>query len=141
MSAGNIRAVVPRNPLKLGYWQLFAILLALMPLWRWATVSTPRPDPAFEADVAFMEDARHAILPGSSYTVRAADRRKERQLFDLSIGMTPDRHAVPTRYDSRRRPLPNDARYVIAYGNFTGGEKLQFVVRFEHGTVYQRGVR
>jgi hypothetical protein len=132
---------VRRNQLKLGYWQLFAILLALIPLWRWSTGSAPCADQEFEADAAFMEDARHAVLPGSSYTVRAADRRKEQRLFDLSLGMTPGRKAVATRYDARGRSLPNDARYVVAYGNHTGGEKLQFVVRFERGTVYERGSR
>lgn len=117
---------------------LFALLLAAIPAWQWLTGSTPRGEVAYESDFAFLEEARHAVLPGSSYTVRAADRATERRLFDASLALTANRVALPTRYDPSGRALPNEARYVIAYRGFTGGEALRFVVRFDKGAVYER---
>lgn len=126
------------NRLRLRYWSVSAFLLALIPCWWWFNDALPRANNDLQEDFVFLEKARHAVLPGNSYTVRASDPAIERRLFDASLGLTPERVAKRTLYDRRRRAIPDDVRYVIAYGDFTGGEKLQFVVRFERGAVYER---
>lgn len=126
------------NLLRLRYWSIFALLMALIPCWLWLHGELPRRDEELHADFAFLEQARHAVLPGNSYTVRARDRATESRLFDASLALTPNRVAVRTRYGRDGRALRADARYVIAYRDYTGGEKLHFVVRFDRGAVYER---
>lgn len=138
-----------RNRLKLAYWYAVTVLLAAIPVWGlvsgekpfWRPASTPADavDPLTAEQWGFLKQARHAILPGSTYTVRAADREVERKLFELSLGLCLERVAVPTTYDRRTgKANPNDARFVVGWNEFKGAEQLQFVVRFPGGAIYER---
>ena len=138
-----------RNRLKISYWITFAWLLLLFPAWH--LIVTPEQylrHAATPLDLAggnlasqwkFMEQARHAVLPGSSYTVHAQNLRDETNFFRLSLPQTPKRDAVaPTLSSRRRNPAADATRFVVVWGAPPRDRSLRFVVRFEGGAVYER---
>ena len=138
-----------RTPLRLFYWGAAAWIIALIPMWRLATLpdqwrgfpETPISNVHgfFAWQWKFLLSARHAVLPGSTYTVRAENPDDEMSMYMFSLGLCTRRTALPTSYFGVPRPEGAKARYVIAYGDYTGGEQgLRFVVRFPGGTVYER---
>jgi hypothetical protein len=87
----------------------------------------------------FMSEARHAVLPGSSYTVRSRDLHDEMNFFRLSLPLTPKREAIsPTTRSHRPNPEADEARFVVLWGAAPRDPNLRFVVRFEGGVVYER---
>lgn len=111
------------------------------PLFASAESPFDATDPVVASQFRFLSDARHAVLPGTTYTVRAEDRAVEKRFFDLSLGLCLNKIPVRTRYDRQGRALPNNARFVVAWNDYTGGERLKFVVRFPGGAVYERVAR
>lgn len=139
-----------RRRLTAAYWIGFCWLLLLVPLWSWATrdLSTLRfpatPVDRVREDYAiqwrFLWEARHSVLPGSTYTVRASTPAAETTLFLFSLGLCTRRTPLPSSYYGRPTPdLGRKAHYVIALGDFTGNERgLKLVTKFRDGSVYER---
>jgi hypothetical protein len=145
----TITPVRTRTPLRIFYWSSLAIVLAVISLWRLVTLpiafkSFPEAPVShvnygFAEQWRFLLEARHAVLPGSTYTVRAQDLDDEMSLYMFSLALCTRRHGLPTTYFKKPFDEGKSARFVIAYRNFTGGEpNLRFVVGFAAGAVYER---
>lgn len=84
--------------------------------------------------VLFASQARHAVLPGATYTVAATSPAAELQLWRAMLA-----------FSARREPvLPSDPRaaetaFVISYGSTTPPSPgLRYVVAFGDGVVWER---
>lgn len=133
----------PRRRLSTRLIQSAALILAGVVLL--SSLLDPRPaamvtDPldALQPERArlahFASHARHAVLPGSSFTVDAATARERLELWRTMLA-----------FSSRRTPVPpwdaaaSNARYVVAGGSHRPKEpELRLVVGFPGGTVWER---
>ena len=141
---------MPRHTLKRSYWIVFSWIMLLIPAWSWLSIDREWLEPPespvirvrwdYGVQWRFLEEAPHSVLPGSSYTIRAATPEQEMSLFAMSLGLCTRRTPLPTSYFSQ--PTPEDgnrAEYVLAFRDYTGGEQgLQLVTRFRDGSVYRR---
>jgi hypothetical protein len=139
-----------RPPLKVSYWLAACWFTLAIPVSGWLAVdreslSLPQtPVDRIDGDLAaswrFLQEARHAVLPGESYTVRAERIDLEMMIYMMSLGLTTRRQGYPTSYHNF--PTPEEgakAEKVLAFRDFTGDEeKLELVVRFRDGAVYRR---
>lgn len=150
-ASSRVRGVLrSRSPLRASYWLAVAWLMLLVPAWEWFVrrpelLSIPdTPISHVNADYAeqwrFLWEARHAVLPGRSYTVRASDRDTEMSLYMMSLGLCTKRTPMPTSYfRGNWSHVGQKAHFVLAYRGFTGNEQgLRFVVRVRNGVVYER---
>lgn len=94
---------------------------------------------AFAIQWRFLNQARHVVPEGTSFTVRADDPDMEMSLFMFSLGVLVDQQPLPSSYFGGRRPDGDDAGYILALAPFTPQEPgIEVVARFREGTVYRR---
>lgn len=134
----------PRRPFAYNLLRGVLVLAALVAAIAWMTDDRPglpadHPRDSLrgvDARVArFAEQARHAVLPRSTFTVHAPTPELRLLLWRHALARTAGR--IPIAPDT---PEAAEARYVIALGSFKPPEPdLRFVVRFEDGSVWTRG--
>ena len=130
-------------------WLLGAALALLPPAWHWARTPAAIRRPATPVDLThgaaarqwrFLASARGLIPPVAPFTVRAADRQEEMNLFMLALGLFPQLPPVPTSY--WERPYPRHARaarFALALGCVGQEEEgWEVVSRLPDGCVLRR---
>ena len=148
--SGGTSRPAPRGRLARFAWSVAAFLLLLFPAARWAAAPpgtrlraprTPldRTTPWSVPDWEFLAAARDLVPPGETFTVRAADRRHEMNLFMMSIGLLPRGRPEPSSYAGF--PYPGDglsATYVLDFGCSLPPANGALVARVPHGCVLRR---
>ncbi len=131
-------------------WLLAALALLIFPLASWLRIAagyrffvpgTPldhtRPDMAAEFD--FLWNCRRLVPPGATFTVLGPARDPEMALFMVSLGVLPDRVALPSSYYGVVSEEGARADYVLAFGcGAADRATLAFVARVRGGCVYRR---
>lgn len=121
-----------------------ATLLLLMSLvlgWRSASLRIPdtpvdRVNTLYAKQWLLLRQAEAIIPPGQGYTVIAEDKDEEMLLFELSLGVLPDRPAIPTSYWRTLQPGGDRARYVVSFECLVPPGQRQLVARVANGCVF-----
>ena len=87
-----------------------------------------------------LEQAKEVIPAAQTYTtVARGGEEEESLLFILSLGVLPDRTALPTSYWSVHQPGQGErARYVVSYGCLEPPGTHRLVRRIANGCVFER---
>ena len=134
-------------------WLLASVVLLAFPIARWASipaserfapVKTPldRTTPWSAPQFRFLREATGFVPPGAAFTVLAPDGRTEMNLFMMSIGVLPDRLALPASYFLV--PIPESmkrAEYFLAFRCAAVPGGLVPVAQVPDGCIFRTGRR
>jgi hypothetical protein len=147
--SGSVRDADERPIVRLWLAATLALLFVaadawrrIPPAYRCFVPTTPvdgmRPDIAREW--AFLKGAGDFVPRGASFTVRAQDPIREMELFMVSLGVLPDRRALPSSYFAGPAEAGAIAEYVLEFGCDSPGPAAGVLVgRLPGGCVYRRG--